>query len=115
MRRAARCDTAGREAGFTILEVLVALAVVAIVLSAIGAVTAATTRGVRSIEQHVVMVETARTVAAELRSRDALKREELAGELFGSRWRIDVSPIIDSDIALSPQSQWIPQVVTVRV
>ena len=61
------------------------------------------------------MVETARTVAAELRSRDTLRRDELAGELYGSRWRIDVSPILDTDISLSPQSQWIPQVVTIRV
>ena len=65
MCRIARSEIRARTAGFTIIEVLVAIAVVAISLTAIGALTGVTTRGVRSLEQHVALVEAARTLAAE--------------------------------------------------
>ena len=47
-------------AGFTLIEVLVALAVVAVSLSAIGSLIAVTVRGARSIGGHLALVETAR-------------------------------------------------------
>jgi general secretion pathway protein I len=115
LRRAAHCEIAGRTAGFTILEVLIAIAVVAVVLGAIGAVTSTTTRGVRSLEQHVVLMETARSVAASLRSRETVTPAGLSGELFGNRWRIGIAPLTEGSVALSPASPWIPQIVSIRV
>ncbi len=115
MRRAASCESAGKTAGFTILEVLVAIAVVAVVLGAIGAVVSTTTRGVRSIEQHVVLMESARTVAAGLRSREPLAASALSGELYGNRWRIGVSPMADGPMVLDPRSTWMPQMITIHV
>src|SRR5262245_10165537 len=53
-------------AGFTLIEVVVALALVAISLMAIGAVATTSAHGTRSLEQHLALVETARTVAATL-------------------------------------------------
>ena len=51
-----------RAAGFTLIEVLVALAVVAVSLSAIGSLIAATIRGARSVDAHLALIETARAI-----------------------------------------------------
>ena len=51
-----------RDAGFTIIEVLIALAIVAVSIVAIGSLMATNVRGVRSLEQHVALTQTARTV-----------------------------------------------------
>jgi len=113
--RAARSEIGDKNAGFTIIEVLIAISVVAISLTAIGTLTGTTTRGVRSLEQHVALVETARTVAASLPSRTQLAPGELAGELYGNRWRIGVSPFVGDAIAPAPDSRWIPETITIRI
>ena len=48
------------DAGFTLIEALVALALVAVLLAAIGPLIASSMRGVRSVEQHGALVATAR-------------------------------------------------------
>jgi len=111
--RQPRPEIGDKDAGFTILEVLIAIAVVATVLTAIGALTGATTRGVRSIEQHVVIVETARSVLASLQSSTPLSSTEAAGELYGNRWRVGISPLAVGPVM--PDSPWFPATVTVRV
>jgi len=97
------------------IEVLVAIAVVAVVLSSIGGLMATTTRGVGTLEQHVVLMETARTVAASLRSREPLPSGGLSGEMFGNRWRIGAAPMADSPVLPDSRSTWIPQLMTIRV
>jgi general secretion pathway protein I len=97
------------------IEALVAIAVVAVVLSSIGGLMATTTRGVGSLEQHVVLMETARTVAASLRSREPLPSGGLSGEMYGNRWRIGTAPMVDSPVLPDPRSTWIPQLMTIRV
>jgi general secretion pathway protein I len=108
-------EIGSKNAGFTIIEVLVAIAVVAISLTAIGALTGTTTRGVRSIEQHVALVETARTVVASLPSPSQLSLGEVVGEIYGSRWRMGVSPFFGDAAALQPDSPWTPAIVSIRV
>ena len=115
MCREAPSEIGSKNAGFTILEVLIAIAVVVISLTAIGALTGATTRGVRSLEQHVALVETARTVAASLPSRTQLSSGEVTGELYGSRWRMGVSPFFGDASALTPDSPWVPATISIRV
>ena len=115
MCRELRSEIGRKNAGFTLIEVLVAIAVVAISLTAIGALTGVTSRGVRSIEQHVVLVETARTVAASLPTRNQLASGEVAGDLYGNRWRIGVSPFFGDAGALVPDSPWIPATISIRV
>jgi general secretion pathway protein I len=101
--------------GFTLIEVVVALAVVAIALTAIGAVAATSARGTRSMEQHLALVETTRIVAATLPRNAQAKLDGLTGEILNHRWRISISPFVGSGIYQSPDSQWIPQTVVVRV
>jgi general secretion pathway protein I len=113
--RAARSEIDDNNSGFTIIEVLIAIAVVAISLTAIGTLTGTTTRGVRSLEQHVALVETARTVAASLPSRTQLAPGELTGELYGNRWRIGVSPFAGDASEPPPDSPWIPETITMRI
>jgi general secretion pathway protein I len=102
-------------AGFTLIEVVVALALVAISLMAIGAVATTSARGTRSLEQHLALVETTRTVAATLPKDDQAPLDGLSGEILGHRWRITVAPFVGSGINHNPDSPWIPQTVVVRV
>jgi len=102
-------------AGFTLVEVLVALAVVSISLVAIGSVMATTSRGVRSLEQHVSLMESARTIATNLPPRAQLTAGSLTGDIYGNRWRIDVAPFVGGGIPVVPDSQWLPQTIRVRV
>lgn len=112
-RRRATRTHAG--AGFTLIEVVVALAVVAISLTAIGAVATTSSRGTRSLEQHFALVETTRIVAATLPRDDQAALDGLSGEILGHRWRIASAPFIGSGIYQVPDSPWIPQTVVVRV
>jgi len=107
----------GACAGFTLIEVVVALAVLAISLTAIGAVATTSARGTRSIEQHLALVETTRIVAATLpRGQDQeVPLDGLTGEILGHRWRVSLAPFVGSGIYQMPDSPWIPQTVVVRV
>lgn len=103
------------EAGFTIIEVLVALALVAVCLGAIGQVVATTARGTRMVEQRVALVETARSIAASLPSGDQLAAGSSSGETAGHHWQIDVAPWTGGGVAQVANSPWVPQAVRIRV
>jgi general secretion pathway protein I len=102
-------------AGFTLVEVLVALAIVAIALSSIGALIATTVRGTRSIEQYLNQLGSARAVIAALPDRDQLVLGNFSGELAGHRWRVDVSPFIDTEFESRQPTPWVPRTVVVTV
>jgi general secretion pathway protein I len=104
-----------RNAGFTLIEVLVALSVVAVSLVAIGSLIASTIRGVRSLDRHLALAETARAVMTGLPNRDELARGSLQGELADHRWRVDVSPFPIDNPQMLEQARWIPQTVVIRV
>ena len=101
-------------AGFTLIEVLVALAVVSISLAAIGSLIAVTTRGARAIGLHLTLVETARMIATGLPDRNQLLPGNFSGEAAGHRWRVDVLPFY-ADFVDPRKTDWIPQTVVVRV
>lgn len=101
------------QAGFTLIEVLVALAVVAVALPAIGSVIATNVRGIRSTDHRLALAGVMQTLIASLPNRDALKPGTQTGELAGHRWRVDVSPLSAGVVA--PASDWTPMAVTVRV
>jgi general secretion pathway protein I len=113
--RAARRDQAGGSAGFTIIEVLIALAVIAVCLAAIGTVVGVTSRGVRALEQRVALVEVMRSVAASLPPHSARAIVPGVGEILGHRWQVDLAPWLGGDIIEQPNSPWSPQIVTIRV
>jgi general secretion pathway protein I len=115
LSRATRSSPDDARAGFTLIEVLVAISVVAVSLVAIGSVMATTSRGVRSLEQHITLMESARTIANNLPDRAQLASGSLAGDIYGNRWRIEVSPFVGGGIPVVPDSQWLPQTVRIRV
>jgi general secretion pathway protein I len=118
LSRAGSCDTSGgpdQTAGFTLIEVLVAIAVVAITIAAIGSVTMTATRGVQTLEQHLAMVETVRTVASTLPARDRPVPGSLVGEIYGHRWRLDALPYTGGGVAPNPDSSWFPETLKIRV
>jgi general secretion pathway protein I len=102
-------------AGFTLIEVVVALALIAVGLTAIGSLIATTIRGTRSIDQHLSLAETARAVEAALPNRDSLPVESTSGEMAGHRWRIDVLPFRASFVDPRLPSPWMPQTVVITV
>ncbi|MEJ0078889.1 MAG: type II secretion system protein [Alphaproteobacteria bacterium] len=102
-------------AGFTLIEVLVALSVVAISLAAIGSLIAVTTRGARAVGLHLTLVETARSIITGLPDRDQLEVGNLSGESAGHRWRVDVLPFYADFVDPRDPTVWMPQTVVVRV
>jgi general secretion pathway protein I len=105
-----------RDAGFTIIEVLVALALVAVVIVAIGSLMATNLRGARSFEQHVALTQAARTaMTAGIPPRAELRAGASSGQIDGYRWTVDVSPLGGQWSEPPADAPWLPQLVRVRV
>jgi general secretion pathway protein I len=105
------------DAGFTILEVLIALAIVAVSIVAIGSVMSTNSRGVTALENHVALVETAQTVLATgIPERKELAPGTKGGQLRNYRWEVDVSPIGgDWEPSKDSKVEWMPELVKVHV
>jgi general secretion pathway protein I len=113
---AAPPPTDGRDAGFTIIEVLIALAVVAVSIVAIGSVMSTNVRGVRLLEQHVTLMQTARTVmTAGIPPRPELGPGALSGQIDDYKWTIDVGPLGEGWDVPGADFAWIPALVRIRV
>jgi general secretion pathway protein I len=105
-----------RDAGFTIIEVLIALAIVAVSVVAIGSVMATNVRGVRLLEQHVALMQAARTVmTAGIPARAKLGPGALSGQTDDYRWTIDVGPLGGDWAVPGADVAWVPELVRVRV
>ncbi|HTC03951.1 MAG TPA: prepilin-type N-terminal cleavage/methylation domain-containing protein [Xanthobacteraceae bacterium] len=115
-------------AGFTLIEVLVAIAVLAVVLGAIGAVVGNTVRTIRSVDRRLPLLETAQSLIASLPARNALQPGTQSGTSGEFRWRIDAvllnSNVPDNNAAAAlsaaatgtpPKVSWMPLAITVRV
>jgi general secretion pathway protein I len=108
--------TDGRCAGFTIIEVLVALAVVAVSIVAIGSVMSTNARGVRTMEQHVMLMQATRAVmAADVPPRAEIGFGTWSGRTDDHQWRIDVGPMGDGGNSANEGAAWIPALVRVQV
>ena len=108
--------TDGSAAGFTILEVLIALAIVAVSIVAIGSVMSTNVRGVRSLEQHVTLIQAVRSVmASEVSSHAKIGFGTWSGRTSDHQWRIDISPMGKEGVALSKDVDWIPALVRIQV
>ncbi len=106
----------GRDAGFTIIEVLIALAVVAVSIVAIGSVMSTNVRGVRLLEQHVTLMQTARTVmTAGIPPRAQLGQGASSGQIDDYKWTIDVGPMGEGWDVAGADVAWIPAIVRIRV
>jgi general secretion pathway protein I len=114
--RAAPPRTDGSQAGFTIIEVLVALAVVAVCIVAVGSVMSTSARGVRSLEQHVALIQAARgAMATGIPPRTELGPGVLSGQLNDHRWRIDIGPLDGGWLLPDADVTWVPQLVKIQV
>ncbi|CCE06487.1 General secretion pathway protein I precursor [Bradyrhizobium sp. STM 3843] len=104
------------DAGFTIIEVLIALAIVAVSIVAIGQVMSTNARGVRALENHVALVQSAQTVlATAIPQRSALAPGTLNGRTGDTRWQIDIGPVGEDWIVDKDDVNWVPELVKVRV
>ncbi|MBY0380401.1 MAG: type II secretion system GspH family protein [Xanthobacteraceae bacterium] len=116
MSRAVLPRTDDPQAGFTLIEVLIALAVVGVCIVAIGSVMSTNLRGVRSLEQHVELMQAARNVMATgIPPRAELAPGVLSGELNGRRWQIDIGPLGGAGVVPDADVAWIPQLVKIHV
>lgn len=97
------------------IEVLVALALIAMSVSAIASVIFASTKGVRSLEDHLSVMEIARLISTSLPKREDLVPGRLFGEALGQRWRVDIAPYGGDNFAPIANSPWIPEIVVIQV
>jgi general secretion pathway protein I len=105
-----------RDAGFTILEVLIALAIVAISIVAIGSVMATNARGVQALENHVALLQSTQTVfVTAIPARKELVPGTLSGQLRDFRWQVDIGPIGGDWVVEGADVAWIPELVKIRV
>jgi general secretion pathway protein I len=103
------------DAGFTLIEVLVAVAVLAVVLGAIGAVVGNTVRAIRSVDRRLPLLETAQSLIAALPARDALQPGTQTGTSGEYRWRIDAVLLNRNVPDDAKAAKWMPLAITVRV
>ena len=92
MSRSTNLKSRRNEAGFTLIEALVALAVVAVSITAIGSVVATNIRGTAALGQRLALVETTRAILTDLPDRQQLVSGSLRGEYAAHRWQVDVLP-----------------------
>jgi general secretion pathway protein I len=97
-------------AGFSLIEVLVALAIIAMSMASIGGLMATTARGVGSVENHLTRLAAARELFAALPDRDRLVLSTSSGTLAEQRWRLDVTPFQQG-----VSTDWLPQAVVLTV
>jgi general secretion pathway protein I len=76
----------------------------------------ANVRGVRSLEQHVALMQTARTVLMTgIPPRVELVAGALSGRIDDYRWTIDVGPLGGDWSVQGADVAWVPELVRIRV
>jgi general secretion pathway protein I len=101
-------------AGFTLIEVVVTMAVIAAILLSIGSTVSVAVRGSRALDDHLVLVETARAIEAGLPDRNSLTVGTLSGERDGQHWRVDVQPF-RGQLDAQAQTPWVPLTAAITV
>ena len=116
MSNAILSPTERSDAGFTIIEVLVALALVAVTIVAIGSLMAINVRGVRKFEQHVALMQAVRTaMTTAIPPRSELRPGAASGQNEGYRWTVDVTPLGGEWTVPNADVPWQPELVRIRV
>ena len=115
LRQSDHSDERKPDAGFTMIEALVALSVIAISLTAIGSLVASNVRATRRVDDRLSVVETARAVLTGLPDGGDLTPGDFSGDMGDNHWRVDVLPFKAGFIDPSRATQWVPQAVVIRV
>ena len=103
-------------AGFTLIEVLVALAVVSVSIIAIGAVVSRNAASVRKLEQHVTLVTDMRLALATALADRGRLQPGISDQRSGSGAVVlQIRPLGGDWNEPAGQSGWIPEAVTLRV
>jgi general secretion pathway protein I len=102
-------------AGFTLIEVLVALAVLAVSLTAIGSLVATNIRATRALDQRLALAATTRAILTGLPDRTELAVGNSSGEIGGHRWRLDILPFVADFVDPRRATPWVPQAIVLRV
>ncbi|MGJ4962773.1 PulJ/GspJ family protein [Bradyrhizobium sp. HKCCYLRH3061] len=104
------------EAGFSLIEVLVALAIVSVSIIAIGAVVSRNAASVRKLEQHVTLVTDMRlALATMLADRGRLQPGSIDQRSGSGSVVLQVRPLGGDWNEPAGQTGWIPEAVTLRV
>lgn len=114
MCRSTPCDPARGSAGFTLIEVVVTLAVIAAILLSVGSLVRVAVRGTQALDDHLVLVETARAIEAGLPDRDGLTVGTMSGERDGQLWRVDVTPFPGA-LEAQAKTPWVPMTASIAV
>lgn len=114
--RQRRRKTQRPDAGFTVVEQLVAIAVLGVTLAAIGRLVGSTLRGAGQIERRVSLIQVANSLLfSNMPGRDGLTAPESEGEAWGHRWRMRVgSAAVDPNPA-PENSRWTPMHVDLLI
>ncbi len=73
-------------------------------------------RGVRVLENHVALVQTAQTVlATAIPPRKQIAPGTLAGQLRDYRWQVDIAPLGGGWEPGDAKVAWVPELVKIRV
>lgn len=97
------------------IEALVALVLVMVAIAAIGSLMFGSNRGVRSVEDHLTLLQTARLLVTSLPSREDLAPGSLSGELLGQRWRLDIEPFSGGGVGQIADSTWSPRTLRFQI
>ena len=115
MSRSIKVQSRGSSAGFTLIEVVVALAVLAVSLTAIGSLVASNIRATRALDQRLALATTARAILTGLPDREQLTLSNSSGDIAGHRWRLDLLPFVADFVDPRRTTPWVPQAVVLRV
>lgn len=102
------------EAGFTLIEGLVALAVVAAAIGAIAELSDQSRRATLAVARRTAVAAAARIIEAGLPGRAQLRDGERSGALDNHRWRLETSALPAVD-APWPASPWRPRRLSLHV
>jgi len=115
LRQSDNGEAPNSDAGFTMIEALVALSIIAISLAAIGSLVASNVRATRRVDDRLAVIESARAVLTGLPDRGSLALGDFSGAMGENNWRVDVLPFSANFVDPARATPWVPQAVVIRV